>query len=149
MTKPANSVLRFEAKNAERHGTQIQYETDEVMENIGYWNVKDDYVTWKFKFSASASFFVIVEQACIKGCGGVYAVALGSERLQANVVETGTWQNFSRCRIGRFNITTPGEYILKVEPVKTKGEGIPLMNLRAVFLYPIAEKPVKKNQAKA
>ena len=128
------SRLRFVARDAELHGAVIKYEHDEVMDNIGYWNSAGDFVTWKFEIVRPASFSAVIEQACAKGCGGTYALTIGTERIESNVIETGTWQNFTRSQLGRINITKPGKYEMKVEPITLKGGA--LMNLKAIDLFP-------------
>jgi hypothetical protein len=135
IAKPTNSSFRFEAKNAEKHGNNLKYEDDKEWENIGYWYSTNDYVTWNFTTSRPMRFLVVVEQACIKGCGGKYEVVIGSQRLAANVQETGSWKNFIRCQLGDIGVKNPGQHTLKVQAIQIPGGA--LMNLRLIILQPI------------
>ena len=126
--------IRLHAKDGQLHGTAIQYERDDVMDNIGYWTSVSDFVTWTFTVPFPASFSVVVEQASLKGCGGEYAIVIGSERLVAKPVETGGWENFMRCQIGNVNIIRAGEHTLKGQAIRIQGDG--LFNLRTITLLP-------------
>lgn len=135
---PPNRAIRLEAKDAERHGGVITYESDGVMQNIGYWNSINDYVTWKFYASLAGTYEVIVEQSCQAGNGGEYSVEVGNAKLTAIVQVTGagTWLNFVRRRVGQIAIPRTGMHTLRVSPVQMAGPS--LMNLRMVFLIKVA-----------
>ena len=125
--------IRLEAKDAERVGSTIQYENDEVMENIGYWSKKEDGVQWKFTIPQPRSFWVVVEQACARGSGGEYVLECGESRQRTKVVPTGSWQNFVRVRVGKVTLPSAGENILKLAPAEIAGDA--LMNVRRVILH--------------
>lgn len=135
MEKPGNPVLRFQAKDAKLHGDALKYENGKEWENIGYWGSTSDYVTWKLTASRPSRFLVVIEQSCIKGCGGKYEIMVGSQRLSGSVQETSGWKCFVRCQIGSIAIQDSGEHTLKVQAVQIQGGA--LMNLRLLILEPI------------
>ncbi len=135
MEKPSNAVLRFNAMDAELHGDALKYENGREWENIGYWASTNDYVIWKFNSPRPIRFLVVVEQSCIKGCGGKYEIIVGSQRLAGDVQETGSWKNFIRCKLGNITVQDAGEITLKVQAVQVQGGA--LMNLRLIILQEI------------
>jgi arylsulfatase A len=136
-SEPRETSFRFEARNAEHHGKTIRYEDDEEWDNIGYWYTKNDYVTWELTTYNPGKFSVIIEQSCIKGCGGTYEIKIGSQSLSGTVLETGDWKKFVRSKLGEIKVGKAGEHTLEVKPVQIQGQA--LMNLRLIILQPIDE----------
>jgi hypothetical protein len=131
----SDTSLRFRAQDAERHGDNLKYESEKEWENIGYWYSVNDYVTWRFSTSRPTRFLVILEQSCIKTCGGKYEIIIGSQKLEGTVQDTGDWKKFVRCQIGEIAAQEAGEYTLKVRATQLQGGA--LMNLRLVILDPV------------
>ena len=106
------------------------------MDNIGYWYSASDFATWQFDAIRPGTFSVIIDQSCARGCGGKYAVILGSERIEATVLVTGKWENYTRLKLGSFAVPRSGRFELKVQPIEIIGEA--LMNIRMFVLRPTA-----------
>lgn len=123
--------MQFRAGDAKLYGPK--FEEDEIMESIRFQN-KNDLVQWEFSISKPAVFLVVIEQACENGCGGEYEISIGSERLVAEVKETGSREAFTHYKAGHLPITVGGEHTLAIKAITLRGNG--LMNLKSVLFYP-------------
>lgn len=95
------------------------------------WNRMDSGVAWDVRISEPARFHVKVEYAAAPADTGTYDVSVGSSRLSARVIPTGTESVFAARDVGEVALQ-PGEYTIRVRPTRiTGGE---LMRLRRIEL---------------
>ena len=103
---------------------------------LGYWVNKNDYATFEFTVATPGEFTLEVLQGCGTGQGGsVVEFAIGDQRREYTVADTGGFQNFQPRDVGTVKFDQPGRYTLTVKP-KTKAKAA-VMDIREVTLRPV------------
>ncbi|MCC6727717.1 MAG: alpha-L-fucosidase [Chthonomonadales bacterium] len=132
----ADGAFVLGAADAEIHGTTAQYEQGAQRDNIGFWTVPGDYVTWVCRAPAAGRYRVEVTYACPpENAGSRYSVGVeqgGS--VQGEVKATGDWGAFRAEPLGELDLPA-GAQILAVR-VREMPRGA-VMNLRSVRLVPV------------
>ena len=131
ITQAADGSLVFPAIEARLHGTQLQYESGESHDNIGYWLNPDEWVDWQFKAIKAGKFEVTADIAGLDTTS--FVVGLGSQKLKTTVKATGNYSTFQTTKIGTLEIAAPGQVTLSFRPVK---DGWHPLNLRAIRFKP-------------
>jgi alpha-L-fucosidase len=128
--------ITLHARDAETHGATIKYEQGGGKDNIGFWTVPEDYVTWVCRVYTPGTFQVEINYACTQPGGSQYVVELADQRFEAQVEATGSWTNFETRKLGTVKL---GEdrHTLTVRAKDKVGEGV--MNLKSIVLKPTSE----------
>lgn len=131
----ADGTITMHARSADVHGIQLRYEPLPHKNTLGYWTSADDWASFEFEMKTPGSFDIELLVGCGRGSGGsVVEVAIGDEKLQFTVAETGGFQEFVPRKIGRVTLKTPGRHTLEVRPQSKPGPAV--MDLRQVRLTP-------------
>jgi len=131
------SIL-LHARDVTIHGKVVRYEPKPEKNTIGYWTRKADWVSWDFIVAKGGKFHLIALQGCGKGSGGSHVeFAIGDQKLEMIVQDTGSFQNFVPRDLGIVDLA-PGNYTLSVKPITKPGQAV--MDLRQVTLVPVASK---------
>jgi arylsulfatase A len=134
----SDGVILLHAKDVVIHGKTVRYEPQPNKNTIGFWKVKEDWVSWDFVVERGGKFEVIALQGCGKGSGGAEVeFSVGKQTLKMVVEDTGHFQNFVPRNIGAVELGK-GTHTLAVKPL-TK-PGVAVMDLRQVTLKPVEEK---------
>ncbi len=130
----ADGTIALRAAEAAVHGSKARYESGGGKDNIGYWTDPADWASWEFTVTKPGAFSVEIVQACAAGSGGDYTIAVGDQKLEGKVKETGDWAKFATEKLGTVALDKPGRYTLAVRPKGKTGEAV--MNLREITLRP-------------
>lgn len=116
------------------HGRLLRYEPQPHKNTVGYWADAKDTCQWHFYTDEAGSFDVHILQGCGKGQGGSNVeVAVGEEKIEFIVEDTGHFQNFKDRKIGKITLENPGLYTLRIRPVtKAKNAVMDVRQLRLV-----------------
>ncbi len=130
VTPDAAGNLTLTTETAVLHGQQLQFETRTAgQENIGFWDRADEWVSWKVRVPASATYEVTAK--CATGAGPTeFVVEVAGRRLQAKTAATGDWDRYAEVAVGTVPIDAPGEYEVNLRPQSP--ETWKPMNLTAV-----------------
>ncbi len=119
------------ADDAEMHGDQVKTENQGGRPNVGFWDKPQDWVSWKVNFKQAGTFKVSASCATVHA-DAEFAVGLAGRQLAGKAPQTGGWADFRVVDLGSFEITQPGEQLVKVsakDPATWKA-----INLRFVKL---------------
>lgn len=132
----ANGVLLCHARDAEVHGQSARYEQGDGKDNIGFWTVPTDYVTWSILVPQGGRYRVKVTYACPpENAGSRFSVGIeGGRRLEGTVESTGSWTDFRDLVLGETTVPA-GKQTLSVR-VSAMPRGA-VMNLQKVVLEPV------------
>jgi len=130
----ADGSVKLMAAEAVIHGGTAQFEEGGDKDAIGFWTDPHDWVSWDFVLDKPGKFNVEITFAADTGCGGEYALTLGSQELAGKAAETGSWTKFVTEKLGKLEVAAAGKHTLAVKPKNKKG--IAVMNLRSVVLKP-------------
>src|SRR5215210_7275248 len=87
--------ILLHAKDVTIHGKTVRYEPQPNKNTIGFWKVKEDWVSWDLVVEKPGKFEVIALQGCGKGSGGAEVeFIVGKQTLKMIVEDTGHFQNF-------------------------------------------------------
>ena len=124
------------AGDANLHGSQIQYESGESHDNLGYWFQPQDWADWTFKVSRPGKFLITAEIAAPGATS--FQLSVAGQTFHCGAPVTGDYFHYKPLQIGELEIAAPGDVTLAVHPVKDRWQP---MNLRSVKLDPVAENP--------
>jgi arylsulfatase A len=134
-----DGTVRLNASNAVVHGTTIRYEPQPHKNTIGFWTKAEDWVSWGFTLHTPGEFTVEMLQSCGKGSGGsTYVLAVGDQKIEDTVPDTGSFTNWVRRPIGTIKLAEAGQHTLTVKPLRKPG--LAVMDLRSVVLKPAGGK---------
>ncbi len=120
---------------AEIHGTKARYETDHAVDDIGYWNDPNDYVTWVFETSTAGFYRAEITYACNDAdAGSAYSILVGRSQLSGTVPATGGWGKFRTDVVGKEFYLLRGKHVLTVWATAMPRTAV--MNLHRVRLVP-------------
>ncbi|MSU41616.1 MAG: N-acetylgalactosamine 6-sulfate sulfatase (GALNS) [Pedosphaera sp.] len=132
----ADGTIFIHSRTAQVHGRQLRYEPLPHKDTLGYWVDQEDWASFEFTTDKPGVYEVEVLQGCGKGQGGsVAAFAVGDQRLEMTVEDTGHFQNFVPRVIGRVTLKDAGRHTLTVRPVKKAKAAV--MDLRSLTLRPV------------
>ena len=124
----------FPARDAETHGGTIRFESEK--DCIGFWTNAKDWVSWDFKAAAPGTFRVEITYACEAGSAeSTFTAAIGKQKIEGKVKETGSWTAFSTVQLGTLTLEATGPAKLTVKA--TAKPNLAVMNLRSVRLVPV------------
>ncbi|MCX6921651.1 MAG: alpha-L-fucosidase, partial [Verrucomicrobia bacterium] len=126
------SVL-LPAAEARMHGGQIQFESGEQRECIGFWLDPADWADWEFKLTRTGKFEITAEIAGLDKAS--LEVSVGDSKSTGAITATGDYGKFKAAKLGVVEIASPGKVTLAVRAVK---DGWHPVNLKSIRLKPIA-----------
>ena len=127
----AKVTQTLSAQAAELHGHRIRREEQGGQPNIGYWDLADEWVSWKVHFTQPGAIAVSASCATVyAGCEFVVEVA--GQQLTGRVPQTSGWADFQVLDLGQIEIRQPGEQVVKVHP--RDPNAWKAVNLRSVHL---------------
>ena len=128
-------IVTMHARTAQVHGVMLRFEPLPHKNTLGYWVRQDDWASLEFEVKTPGKFDVELLVGCGNGSGGSEVeVAIGEQRFNFTVQETGGFQSFVPRTIGAVNLEKAGRYSLTVKPLKKPGPAV--MDLRQVRLLP-------------
>jgi len=128
----ADGSLMLRGSDAEVHGSQLQYESGNGKDNLGYWMDPGDWAEWRFEVTAPGKFEVTAEIAA-QGSGS-FTVRAGDGSIEGKAPNTGSYTKFETVPLGTITISTAGKNSLSVRPI---ANGWQPMNLKAIKLTPV------------
>lgn len=130
-----NGNIPLLGRFADIHGVMLRFEPMPHKNTLGYWVNETDWASWEFHVSKPGAFDVLVTQGCGKGQGGSEVeFAVGDQKLNMTVKDTGHFQNFIQRNIGRMKLKT-GKHTFTVKPLKKAKNAV--MDLPRVLLQPV------------
>jgi alpha-L-fucosidase len=136
LTQESDGSVVLPAREARLHGGELQYETGEQRDNIGFWTNPDDWADWEFKVSRPGRFDVTAEVAALERAS--LEVSVGGSATRGEAAATGDYGRFRAVKLGTLQIASPGKVTLAVRPVK---DGWHALNLKAIRLKPASAAP--------
>jgi arylsulfatase A-like enzyme len=131
-------IVTMHARTAQVHGVMLRFEPLPHKNTLGYWVRQDDWASFEFVVTKPGKFDVELLVGCGNGSGGSEVeVAVGEQKLNFTVQETGGFQNFVARTIGEVTLDKVAKYTLTVKPLKKPG--LAVMDLRQVRLVPRKE----------
>lgn len=129
-------IIVLPARKADVHGVMLRYEPLPHKETLGYWVNASDWASWEFTVTQPGTFVVEVLQGCGTGQGGSEVeVAIGGQKVNFTVVDTGHFQNFKARDIGQIKIEQIGRHTLNLKPIRKANAAV--MDIRAITLRPV------------
>jgi alpha-L-fucosidase len=121
------------AKQANLHGSQIQYESDGTRDNIGYWFNPDDWVDWDFKLAHTGKFKIIAEVAA--PAAAQFEVSLAGQTFHGTAPVTGSYSAYQAVSLDTVDLSGPAVMTAAFHPVK---DGWQPINLKSIELKLVA-----------
>jgi alpha-L-fucosidase len=131
LTQAADGSVLLSAVGAELHGGQLQYESGNGHDNLGYWTDPSDWAEWQFKVNTPGKFAVMAEVASLGS--GSFELSVGDQKLKATAPQTGSYVRFERLMVGTIEISKTGMASLAIHPV---ADGWQPLNLKSITLTP-------------
>jgi alpha-L-fucosidase len=113
------------------HGSEIQNETIDGQDNVGFWTDPDDGCEWQFKIAHPGKFDVTGELAALHSTS--IELSAGESKLRATVDATGSYESYRTVKLGSIEIANAGVATLALSAVK---EGWHPINVRWLRLAP-------------
>jgi alpha-L-fucosidase len=136
ITPQADGSIALDARDAELHGEQIQLETRDGQDNIGYWTNPDDWADWQFKLTSAGKFTI---SAVISARdSGSFDLSVGGQALHCAAPKTADYSDYKSVDLGAVEIAAPGLATLAIHPVKN---GWHPMDVKSIKLVPANTKP--------
>jgi alpha-L-fucosidase len=132
LEQSADGSFQLPASDAVVHGKQLQVETRNRREHLGYWTDAAEWVEWPLAVRRPGRFTVTAEIAAIGS--GTFEVSVGDARLKAAAPSTSDYARFQTVDLGVIEIPVAGKAVLTLKPVAA---GWQPMNLRSLWLKPL------------
>jgi alpha-L-fucosidase len=124
------------ASEARLHGDQIQYESGNGRDNLGYWTDAKDWADWEVTLTKAGKFEVSAEVAALEQAS--FEVAWTDQTATGAAPVTGDYSKFKVAKLGVLEISAPGKVTIAVRPVASGWHPI---NIKSIRLKPAQEKP--------
>ena len=131
----ADGSIHLEASEVRLRGATVQVETKNNVANIGFWNVPEDSVSWKFNVAKAGSYDVSINLGS-QDDTSQFVVKIGSQAIDAKSINTGGWDHYSSQDLGTIKIQSAGVHTLEISPKST--DTWKAINARSVILKPSA-----------
>jgi alpha-L-fucosidase len=131
-TQAADGTLLLRGADAEVHGDQLQYESGDGKDNLGYWMNPADYAEWAFEVKTPGRFHVSAEIAA-QG-SGAFVIRSGDSFVKGTAPNTGSYTKFTHIELGTIELPGAGRTTLTVKPVAQAWQP---MNLKSIYLTPV------------
>lgn len=132
----ADGKIILTPADAETHGS-LKVEEADGKENLGYWNNKNDWVSWQVQLPKAGRYQVSAECAASEGASELTLEGVG-QKLTAPVGATKSWKEYRPVTFGTLEIKQAGAQEIRVRygtPSAWKA-----VNLRDITLTPIEAK---------
>jgi arylsulfatase A len=124
--------IQLHARDARISGEKLRFEAEPAKDTLGYWVNPADSASWDFEVLHPGQYQVQVLQACGKGSdGSVVEIAVGEQKIDFKVHETGHFQSFRPVDAGVIELGA-GTTRLTVTPRSKPGGAV--MDLRRISL---------------
>jgi len=134
----ADGSIWLPAHQAWTRGQNLRFEPQRFKNTIGYWTLAEDYAAWNICVAQPGEYSVAILQGCGDGQGGSAAnIELRrGETVEAKlafvVEETGHFQNFRWRTLSSIQLSTTGDYELRLSAGNMAGAA--LIDVRAIHL---------------
>jgi len=116
----ADGAVVLRATHAALHGSSPQLETKDGTEDIGYWGVPSDFVSWEFTVPDSGQYDVSVNYSCDDNAAGEgFRVEVGDQSVMGTTVSTGGWDTFATRPLAPLALPRSGRQTLVFKPQAT------------------------------
>ncbi|HXF09322.1 MAG TPA: alpha-L-fucosidase [Desulfuromonadaceae bacterium] len=126
-----DGTMVLPAADAELHGTVFRYESDSLLDDIGYWVNPADWADWSVKMTKPGRFDVSAMIAA--PAASSFDLSVGGQTLHCTGPVTGNYVTFQPVKLGTIEVSAAGKTSVAVHPVK---DGWQPMNLRSITLKP-------------
>ena len=132
----AEGRLTLSADDAVLHGDQIKLEEKGGKSDIGFWDHRDESVSWAAQGVKAGTYKVSVVVATISSAAN-FVVEIGDQPLSALVQSTGGWDQFATTDLGTVELKQAGRLEVKVHA--KEGAEWHAINLNSVALVPTGQ----------
>jgi alpha-L-fucosidase len=132
----AEGRLTLNAEDADLHGNQIKLEEQGGKSDIGFWDNREESVSWTAQIAKAGAYKVSAEVAVLGGDAN-FVVEVGGQSLNARVPATGGWDRFATTELGTVDLKSPGRLEVKVR--STEGVDWHPINLHALTVTPAGQ----------
>jgi hypothetical protein len=136
ITPQVDGSVALGARDAQLHGDQIQLESRDGQDNIGYWTNPDDWADWEFKLGSPGKFAITAEISALGG--GPFDLSVGGQTFHCAAPKTAGYSDYKSVDLGTAEIAAPGLVTLSVHPVKN---GWKPMDIKSIKLLPVNTRP--------
>ena len=130
-----DGVIVLSALDAEVRGETAKLESHPGNHRIGFWSNPEDTVAWKYKATRPGRYQIEVTYS-LASPGSKIEVAVGGEKVVADLATTGSWYQYTTVVADPVYIPKSGPLQVTVTPLEAKGA---VMNLKALVLRPVSE----------
>jgi alpha-L-fucosidase len=127
-----DGLISLAAIDATLHGTAFKYESDERLNDIGFWTDPNDWADWEFKVAKPGRFNVSAVIAA--PASSPFEISVGTQTFVCHGPVTGNYVTFRPVDLGAIDVPAAGTTTLAVRPVK---DGWQPMNLKSITLKPV------------
>ena len=128
--------ITLPASLARLHGSQLQYESGNGHDNIGYWFRPEDWADWEFKVKHPGKFVVTAEIAAPAMTS--FELSTAGQTLRCATPVTENYTAFKSVSLGNVEISNAGKITLAVHPIK---DGWQPINIKSIALKPASTNP--------
>jgi alpha-L-fucosidase len=129
----ADGRLMLNADDATLHGDQLKLEEKGGKADIGWWNNRDDSVSWTAQIATPGTYQVSAVVATLPSVAN-FAVEVGDQVISASMPATGDWGQYATVELGAIEIKQAGRIEIKVH-AKGGADWQPI-NLNSIKLTP-------------
>ncbi len=131
LSQGSDLSLTLPASEAELRGSDIQVESSNGHDNIGYWTNPGDWAEWQFKWLQPGKYVATAE---VSSEGGASVdLSLGNQNLRGSVPDTGDYHKYQKVQFGVFTIEKPGRLKLALNAVSNDWHPV---NVRSIQFTP-------------
>lgn len=127
----SDGTIRLFPAYARYHGSDLQTESRNGMDNIGYWTNPENTVSWNLQVPADGRYQLVIDAAAPSE--GAVLMVKGVGKLAYAVPKTGDFNAFQSTKVGETALTKDSTITLTLHPV---ADGWNPVNVRKVELIP-------------
>jgi len=116
------------AKEARMHGNEIQYESGERRDNIGFWMNPADWADWEFALTTAGKFELTAQIAATDR--SALDVSIGDQKTQCETPATGDYGNFETVKLGVLEVASGGKKTLAIHAVQSGWHPVNVKSIR-------------------
>lgn len=125
------------AARAEIYGPSLVFE--EPFGNLGMWHAADDHAAWRVEVGRTGTFDVWLEWACAnESAGNPWRLEGSKSVVRGRGAATGGWDKYRKEKVGTISLAAGAGRVILGPEGPPRGA---LMDLRAIFLVPVGERP--------
>lgn len=127
----ADGAIRLLPSDARFNGHELQTETRNGMENIGFWTHPENTASWDLQVPADGRYRIVIEASAV--AEGSVLMVQGVGKLAYAVPNTGDFDAFQSTKVGETSLSKDAPVTLTLRPV---ADGWHAVNVRKVELIP-------------